>query len=132
MLRQGPIPAFLHGLLEYVLGALFIAAPFLFGFTLDAAKAVSIVVGVLLLAFTAASALPTGLIKSIPVRVHLVLDCLIAALMIAAPFLFAFDKDGSATPVFIVVGVLYLLLTIATRFVRDTTSPTSPEPDDLD
>jgi hypothetical protein len=135
MLRQGPIPAFLHGLLEYVLGALFIAAPFLFDFTVSAAKAASIVTGVLLLVVTATSALPTGLIKSIPVQGHLVLDCLLAALMIAAPFLFGFDKDGSATPVFIVAGVLYLLLTIATRFVREPsqpTSPTSPEPDDID
>jgi hypothetical protein len=119
MFKQGPVPAFAHGVIEYLAAALFIAAPFLFSFDDDTAMAVSIVVGVLLLALTASTALPTGLIKSIPVQAHAVIDFLLAAALIAAPFLFGFSDDGTATAFFIVLGVVHLLLTIATRFVAD-------------
>ncbi len=119
MFKQGPIPAFVHGIVEYLAAALFIAAPFLFPFDDDTATAVSIVFGVVVLVVTASTALPTGLIKSIPVQAHAVIDFLLAAALIASPFLFAFSDDGSATAFFIVLGVVHLLLTIATRFVGD-------------
>jgi hypothetical protein len=117
MFKQGPVPAFVHGLVEYLAGALLIAAPFLFSFENDTATAVSIVGGVLVLIVTASSALPTGLIKSIPVQAHAVIDFAVAAALIASPFLFGFSDDGTATAFFIVLGVVHLLLTIATRFV---------------
>jgi VIT1/CCC1 family predicted Fe2+/Mn2+ transporter len=119
MFKQGPVPAFVHGVVEYLAAALFIAAPFLFSFDDDTATAVSIVVGVLLLGVTASTALPTGLIKSIPVQAHAMIDFALAAVLIAAPFLFGFSDDGTATAFFIVLGVVHLLLTIATRFVSE-------------
>jgi hypothetical protein len=119
MFKQGPVPAFVHGVIEYLAGALFIAAPFLFSFDDDTATAVSIVAGVVILVVTASTALPTGLIKSIPVHAHAILDFAMAAVLIAAPFLFGFSDDGTATAFFIVLGVVHLLLTIATRFVSE-------------
>jgi VIT1/CCC1 family predicted Fe2+/Mn2+ transporter len=119
MFKQGPVPAFVHGVIEYLAGALFIAAPFLFSFDDDTATAVSIVAGVVILVVTASTALPTGLIKSIPVQAHAMIDFLLAAVLIAAPFLFGFSDDGTATAFFIVLGVVHLLLTIATRFVSE-------------
>jgi len=119
MFKQGPVPAFVHGVIEYLAAALFIAAPFLFSFDDDTATAVSIVVGVLILILTASTALPTGLIKSIPVQAHAVIDFALAAVLIAAPFLFGFSDDGTATAFFIVLGVVHLLMTIATRFVSE-------------
>ena len=119
MFRQGPIPAFLHGLIEYAAGVLLVAAPFLFTFTADAATATAIVAGVLVLIIGASTAMPTGLIKSIPVQAHVVLDYLLAVALIASPFLFGFSGDGTATAFFIVIGVAHLLITIATRFVKD-------------
>ena len=123
MFKQGPVPAFVHGVIEYLAAALFIAAPFLFSFDDDTATAVSIVVGVLILILTASTALPTGLIKSIPVQAHAVIDFAMAAVLIAAPFLFGFSDDGTATAFFIVLGVVHLLLTIATRFVSGSQPP---------
>ena len=116
MLRQGPIPGPVHGLIEYVVGAFFIAAPFIFGYVNGWAIGISITVGVAILAITAATALPTGLVKQIPVTVHLVLDFILAAFLIAAPFLFGFNTEDSALAVFLVLGVAHLLITIATRF----------------
>ena len=119
MFKQGPVPAFVHGVVEYLAAVLFIAAPFLLSFDDDTATAVSIVVGVLILIVTASTALPTGLIKSIPVQAHAVIDFLLAAVLIASPFLFGFSDDGTATAFFIILGVVHLLVTIATRFVTE-------------
>ena len=117
MLRQGPLSAFLHGLIEYALGVLCIAAPFIFGFDRGSGKAAAIVIGVLILAVGASSDLPTGLAKTIPTAIHASLDFVLAAILIASPFLFGFSGDGNATAFFIVAGVGYLLVTIATRFL---------------
>jgi hypothetical protein len=134
MFRQGPIPAFVHGLLEYAAGVFLVAAPFLFAYTSDGATAVSLVAGVVILVVAASTGMSTGLIKSIPVHAHVVLDYLLAALLIAAPFIFSFTEDGTATAVFIALGLFHLLMTIATRFIREERPPrrgrrgTQPEP----
>jgi hypothetical protein len=128
MLRQGPIPLFLHGVIEYVAAALLVAAPFLFGFDDAGATATSIVLGVVVLVVTASSALPTGIVDSIPLGVHVVVDYLLGALLIAAPFLFGFSDVGGATAFFILLGIAHLLVTIATRFVKDDPVPETPAP----
>jgi hypothetical protein len=119
MFKQGPIPAFAHGVIEYLAAALLIAAPFLLSFDNGTATAVSIAAGVLVLVLTSCTALPTGIIKSIPVQAHVVVDYLIALVLIASPFLFGFTADGTATAFFIVLGVVHLLVTIATRFISE-------------
>ena len=117
MLNQGPVPVVVHGAFEYVVGVLFIAAPFLFGFSSSAAPtAAALVVGLLLLAFTATSALPTGLVRSVSLGVHVTVDLVLAVLLVALPFLLGFTDEAAPTALFIVVGVLHLLMTIATRF----------------
>ena len=55
----------------------------------------------------------------VPAFVHGVIEYLAAALFIAAPFLFGFTDDSTATAFFIVLGVVHLLVTIATRFVSE-------------
>ena len=118
MLRQGPIPVALHGIVEYLVGVLCIAAPFLLAFDSDAALACSIVVGVVILFVAATTSGPTSLVDSLPVAVHVVLDFILAGLLIAAPFLFGFSEDGTATAFFLVLGVVHLLITIGTRFEK--------------
>ena len=118
MFKQGPVPAVVHGIIEYLAAILFIAAPFIF-FDEDTATAVALIVGVLVLIIAASTAWATGLIKSIPVQAHVMLDYVLAIFLIAAPFVLGFSDDGTAAAFFIVVGVVHLLLTIATRFVSD-------------
>ena len=133
MLDQGPVPVVVHGFLEYAVGVLFIASPFLLGFSAASAPtAAAIVVGLLLLAFTATSALPTGLVRSVSLGVHVTVDFVLAVLLVALPFFLGFTDESAATALFIVVGVLHLLMTIATRFSpsnnpADPTDPTDPE-----
>jgi len=121
--KKGPIPAFVHGLLEYVAAVLLIAAPFLFSFDSDTATGISVAAGVVVLIVNASTAMSTGLVKSIPVQAHVMLDYLLAILLIASPFLFGFDGDGTATAFFLVLGIFHLLMTIATRFIREDEKP---------
>jgi SPW repeat-containing protein len=124
VLRQGLIPPFAHGLLEYGAGVLLLVAPFLFGFDSDAATAISIVVGLAVLVLAASTAGPTGLAKVIPLGVpHVLLDLAVVAVLVASPFLFGFSGEGAPTAFFMVLGVWHLLLTIATRF-----KPAAAEP----
>ncbi len=125
MLRSGPVPAFIHGLVEYAAALLFIAAPFVFGFESDAATAVSIVVGIGILVVTASTAMQTGLAKVIPIGIHVVLDFVTAAILVAAPFLFGFSDESTPTVFFIVLGIVHLLLTISTRFAPGESRSTS-------
>ena len=121
MLRQGPIPVSLHGIIEYLAGVLCIAAPFIFAFDSGAATAASIVAGVVILAMAAVTTGPTSLVNSLPVAVHVVLDFILAGVFIAAPFVFDFSSEGPATAFFLIVGVAHLLITIGTRFEKRRT-----------
>lgn len=116
MLNKGPVPAVVHGILEYAVALLLIAAPFLFGFDESAATGAAITVGLFLLAFTATSVLPTGLVRSIPTGVHATVDLVLALLLVALPFLLGFTDEAAPTALFISLGVLHLLVTIGTRF----------------
>lgn len=116
MLREGPLSRFLHSAIEYVVGVLLIAAPFLFAFEADAAVALSIVAGVLLIAVAASTEGAGSLIDSIPISIHLLFDFALAAVLIAAPFLFGFSGESAPTALFLIIGVGHLLVTIATRF----------------
>lgn len=126
MLRQGRFPLGVHAAIEYLAGALFIAAPFLFGFDSGAAKAVSIVVGVVILGIAASTDWRPAVMRSIPVPFHLALDLVLVALLVASPFIFGFSGDGGATAFFIVLGVVHLLLTLGTRFTQASPGAAAP------
>jgi hypothetical protein len=116
VIHNGPIPYFVHGALDYVIGALLIVSSFLFGFEAGAATAVSIIAGVIVLAVAASTDGPTSLTNAIPVPVHILLDVAVAVLLLASPFLFGFSDETAPTAFFIVLGIAEILLVIATRF----------------
>lgn len=123
MLRDGPIPRFVHGILEYALGVLFIAAPFLFDFNSGAATGMSVAVGVLILILAAVSEGPVSLVNQLPVLLHVALIYLLSIFLIAAPFLLGFSDEEPPRNFFIISGVLLLLMTIGTRFRRSEPDP---------
>jgi hypothetical protein len=116
MVKQGPIPAFVHSLVEYIAGVALIAAPLLLDYHSGAAKAVSIVLGVLVLFLVATTTSTMSLINQVPLSMHIVFDYAIAAIMIASPFLFGFSGESTPTAVFLTGGVVWLLLSIGTRY----------------
>jgi hypothetical protein len=116
MFREGPLPVFLHGLVEYVAGALFIALPLLLDYESGAATAVSIVLGVILICVAASTDWSLSLNNQIPKPAHFALDWVIAGVLLASPFLFGFSGETAPTVVFLLAGVLHILMTIGTRF----------------
>jgi hypothetical protein len=121
VVHNGPVPYLVHQAADYVLAVLLIVAPFLFGFSdSGAATAVAIIAGVIVLVMAASTDGPLSLVDAIPVPVHILGDVALGVLLIASPFLFGFSDDGTATPFFIAVGVVELLMVIATAFPRET------------
>jgi len=116
MLREGPIPVAVHGLIEYVAGVAFVVAPFLLDYDSDAAKAFSIIVGIAILVIAASTDGPTSLVNQIPVPAHVVLDYVLAVGLVALPFVAGFASETAPTAFFIALGVAHLLITIGTRF----------------
>ena len=115
-LRRNSVPLFVHGLVEYGVGALSIVAPFLFSFDSDVAKVVSILLGGAIIVAGFMTEAPTGVTRSLPIASHVVLDYVASLFMFISPFLFGFTDDANATAYFIVLGLGFLLLTLATRY----------------
>ena len=116
MMRDGPIPFFLHGVLEYVAAAAFVVAPFLLDFESGTATALSIIFGVVILVIAAATDGPTSLVDQIPRQVHVLLDYALAVLLIAMPFLAGFSDETAPTVLFLAGGIVYLLVSIGSRY----------------
>lgn len=121
MVHRGPVPYFVHQLGDYLLAVLLIVSPFLFGFSdSGGATAVAIIAGVIVLVMGASTDGPLSLVDAIPIAVHILGDVALGVLLIASPFLFGFSDEGGATAFFIAVGVVELLLVIATAFPHET------------
>ena len=123
MLREGPLSARLHGLLEYLIGAFFIASPFIFGFDASTAVAIGVVGGIVLILIAATAQTGPSLSRTIPVGLHVLFDVVLAAFFIASPFVFGFSGEAAPTGLFIGAGVVHVLVTIATRFLPATSEP---------
>jgi hypothetical protein len=117
VIHNGPIPYFVHGVIDYLAGVLLVAAPFLLGFSgTSSATAVSVVLGVLVLVLAASTDGPTSLTDAVPIAVHVIFDVAVGIVLIAAPFVLSFTGNGTATPFFIVLGVFEILVVVGTRF----------------
>lgn len=123
MLRQGPFSARLHGSAEYILGAFFVASPFIFGFDATAAIAIGVVGGVALILMAATATTGPSLSGMVPVGLHVLFDVVVAGFLIASPFILGFSDEAAPTALFIVAGVLHLMSTIGTRFVPALEAP---------
>lgn len=116
MIREGPVPVFVHGVAEYGLGVLFILAPFLFSFDSDLATAVAILVGAGVIVLGIATEGPVGVLRSLPLAAHVVLDYVLALFLLVSPFLFSFTEDRGAFAFFVILGVGHLVMTTLTSF----------------
>jgi hypothetical protein len=116
MMRRGSIPLLVHGLIEYGVGVLSIAAPSLFSFESDGATVVSILVGAGILVHVVVTRSPAGLVRSFPLDSHIVIDYVLSLFLIASPFIFGFSDDGAALAYFLILGVAFLLMSVMTRY----------------
>lgn len=94
-----------HGILDYVLGALLIVAPWLLGFNQGGAETwVPVMLGAGVILYSLFTRYELGVVKVIPMSGHLTLDFIGGALLAASPWLFGFSQIVS-TP-HLVLGLL--------------------------
>jgi hypothetical protein len=86
------IPTRVHGVIDYVVGLLLIAAPFLFGFANgSAAQWVPMLLGASTIIYSLLTDYELSFIGLIPMPVHLGLDMGSGALLAASPWIFGFS-----------------------------------------
>lgn len=99
------IPTNVHGVLDYIVGALLIAAPWLFGFYDGGAESwVPIILGAGVILYSLVTDYEVSIAKALPMPTHLWLDGLGGALLAVSPWLFGF-ADLIAWP-HVVVGLV--------------------------
>ena len=109
-----PVPTRLHGVLDYVLGALLIGAPWLLGFARGGAETVlPVLLGAATLGYSVCTDYEPGVARLIPMRVHLALDLAGGALLALSPWLFRFD--AAVWLPHLCLGLLGIGLALGTR-----------------
>ena len=112
------IPAFVHGIFDYIGGIALLAAPNLFGFADGPTAAVMIprIIGVIVLLHSICTLYEVGLIKILPMRVHLMNDYIASLFLAASPWLFGFnDGPSNQWMPHVIVGIAVFVLSLMTR-----------------
>lgn len=88
------LPTSIHGVIDYLWGIALIASPWLFGFEdVSSAKWVALLFGVGAILYSLFTAYELGILRIIPMSMHLVLDGAAGALLAASPFLLGFSDQ---------------------------------------
>lgn len=122
---RGPIPLNLHAALEPLIALVIIAAPWIFRFSeTTSATVICVVVGVVMLLIGSMTDWRMSLVRLIPLRMHLMGDLLLGAVLILTPLIFGFSDEGGPTRFMVIAGVLELMTALMTRWDRSEAEPT--------
>jgi len=111
------IPTKLHAPLDYIVGVVLIAAPWIFQFSEHtAATVVPIVLGIGLIAYSLFTNYELGVWKVAPMAVHNLIDIAAGTLLAASPWLFGFaDESANVWLPHVVVGLAAIFLGLTTK-----------------
>jgi hypothetical protein len=106
------IPTRLHGVMDYAIGILLIASPWIFGFADESgtAKWTFIVIGAAMLLTSLMTNYELGAMKVIPMHIHLWVDAVAGIVLALSPWIFGYSNDTGANgwvPA-LVIGLLEL------------------------
>jgi hypothetical protein len=122
---RGPIPLNMHAALEPLMALLIIAAPWIFGFSdTDSATAICLLVGVTMLLVGSMTDWRMALKRVIPLRMHMMGDLGLGAVLLLSPLIFGFADEGGPTRFMVIAGVLELMTALMTRWDRTEAEPT--------
>ena len=108
------IPTKVHGVLDYLVGVLLIAAPWLLNFARGGAETwVPVVLGAGAIIYSLMTNYEFGLSRSISMRTHLTLDLMSGILLAASPWLFGFSDYVYVTH--LVVGLFEIGASLMTQ-----------------
>ncbi|MDQ4140408.1 MAG: SPW repeat protein [Bacteroidota bacterium] len=118
------IPTRIHGILDYLVGIILIAAPWVFDFDNGGAETwVPVIVGIMVLLQTIMTDFEVGIIRKIPMVSHLRMDLFIGIFLAASPWIFNFDEVVWEPHV--IFGVFSILASLMTRRVPSTVTSTT-------
>jgi hypothetical protein len=113
----------MHGMLDYPVGIVLIAAPWIFGFNdadNSAAYVVPIVIGAVILLQSLITNYEYSVADVIPLSAHLMLDVVAGVVLAVSPFVFGFSDEGTnAWLPHVIVGIGLVLSGLMTHRVRD-------------
>jgi hypothetical protein len=110
------IPTRVHGMLDYLVGALLIVAPWLFGFAAGGAETwVPVVLGAAAILYSLFTDYELGVVRRIPMPTHLMLDLGSGVLLAISPWLFGF-ADRVWQP-HLIIGLIEIGTAVMTRRV---------------
>ncbi len=82
-----------HGVLDYMMGILLIASPWLLGFASNGLEMwVPVVLGVTMIIYSLMTRYELGLSDNISMRTHLIIDTISGILLAASPWIFGFAE----------------------------------------
>src|SRR5947209_6233910 len=90
------IPTRMHGMMDYVIGIVLVASPWIFGFSDESstAKWTFIIIGIALLATSLMTNYELGmLLKVIPMHIHLWIDAIAGLVLALSPWIFGYAND---------------------------------------
>lgn len=103
-----------HGMLDYLMGVLLIASPWLFGFANGgAAQWVPIILGLGALLYSIITDYELGLLKILSMKVHLMIDLISGIFLAASPWIFGF-ADEVYLP-HLILGVIEIGASLCTK-----------------
>jgi hypothetical protein len=83
-----------HGVLDYLMGIVLIASPWLFNFADNtAAQWVPIVLGIAMIVMSLCTNYELGAVRVISMRTHLIIDVIQGLFLAASPWLFGFSEE---------------------------------------
>ena len=114
------LPTSVHGVLDYLVGIVLIAAPWIFGFAYvgGAAVIVPIVLGIALILYSLVTRYELGIpgIKFLPMPYHLVIDFVAAVFLALSPWIFGFaSKPLNVWLPHLVVGIAVIVVVIVSQ-----------------
>ena len=87
------IPTRVHGVLDYLMGAVLIASPWLLGFATGGPEQwVPVAAGAAALLYSLVTDYELGILKWLAMPVHLLLDGIAGVALVASPWLLGFDE----------------------------------------
>ncbi len=87
------IPTRVHGMLDYLMGAVLILAPWLLDFDDTAAIWVPVVIGASVILYSLLTDYELGIARVIPMATHLILDIVGGLVLAVSPWIFQFNDE---------------------------------------
>jgi hypothetical protein len=111
------LPSSVHGVLDYLVGAALIAAPWIFQFSEHGmATGAAIGTGVTVILYSLFTDYERGVVRALPWSYHLALDTIGGIFLAASPWILGFaDEEANAWVPHVVVGLAVLLVVLVSE-----------------